>query len=175
MKPIKNHQFINSDSGNDEYFTPIEIIEAARRVMGHIDLDPASSPEANKRINALRFIDRNSDGLKKIWRDRVWMNHPFGRSANGPWISKLIAEFKSGHVTEACCITFASTSEFWFRPLLAFPQCFLHCRTNYYLPDGTLKKGATKGSVITYLGLNTHRFAKEFSKFGTIKIVYKNL
>lgn len=75
-----------------------------------------------------------------------------------------------GRTIAACCITFASTSEKWFRPLLAFPQCFIHGRTNYRLPDGTIKKGATKGSVVTYLGPEVQRFAAEFRTLGTVKI-----
>lgn len=167
---MENHQHINSDSGSDEYYTPQEIIEAARRTMGEIDLDPASSSEANKRVKTLWFFDQHNDGLKAEWRGRVWMNHPFGRTTNRPWIKKLVSEYESGRVTEACCITFASTSEEWFRPLLAFPQCYIHGRTNYFLADGTPKKGVTKGSVITYLGKNVEKFKVEFQSFGTIKI-----
>jgi len=47
---MKNHQNINADSGSDEYFTPVEIVDAARKVMGGINLDPASSLEANQKV-----------------------------------------------------------------------------------------------------------------------------
>lgn len=40
---MKAHRLINQDSGDVEYYTPTEITEAARRVMGGIDLDPFSS------------------------------------------------------------------------------------------------------------------------------------
>ena len=42
---------INQTSGKVEYYTPADIVEAARRVMGSIDLDPASSPAANETVN----------------------------------------------------------------------------------------------------------------------------
>jgi len=45
---MKSHQLINQDSKKVEYYTPVEIIEAARRVLGEIDLDPASSIAAKK-------------------------------------------------------------------------------------------------------------------------------
>ena len=98
------------------------------------------------------------------------MNHPFGRKTNRPWIAKLAAEYASGRVTEAVCITFAATSEQWFAPLLAQPQCYIKGRTNYHLPDGTVKRGVTKGSVVTYFGKNVEKFAAEFRSLGTIKI-----
>jgi hypothetical protein len=135
---MENHQNINADSGCDEYFTPGEIVEAARRVMGEIDLDPASSVLANKRIKAVRIWTISDDGLKQQWLGRVWLNHPFGKSTNKPWILKLAEEYRAGRTQEAICISFASTSEKWFSPLLEQPQCFFWKRTNYFLPDGTL-------------------------------------
>lgn len=76
---------------------------------------------------------------------------------------------RHGAVTEACCITYACTSEAWFRPLLLQLQCFCVPRTNYLLPDGTPKPGVTKGSVVTYFGPNGARFAEAFKGFGVVK------
>jgi hypothetical protein len=163
-------QRINQDSGDFEYYTPANIVEAARKTMGVIDLDPASSFEANKRVRALCFFSQDDDGLSNHWYGRVWMNHPFSRAGNASWINKLICEYSAGRVSAACCITYAATSEKWFQPLLAFPQCFLSPRTNYYLPDGSLKRGVTKGSVVTYLGTRVNSFAREFEALGSIKI-----
>jgi hypothetical protein len=165
---IKNHQRINSDSGVFEYYTPPNIIEAARATMGWIDLDPATSRVANRYVKAgMAFF---YDGENRPWFGRVWLNHPFGRGLNRIWIGKLLDEYKNGNIKCACCITYASTSERWFKPLLDFPQCFLTGRTNYFLPDGSLKKGATKGSVVTYLGDDQWKFALEFAQLGTIKV-----
>jgi ParB family chromosome partitioning protein len=166
---MNSAQLINQDSGDFEYYTPIEIVDMAREVMGIISLDPFSSHKANKRVRASTVMDIHDNGLIKPWFGAVWMNHPFGRKTNKPCIDKLISEFEKGNIKQACCITFAATSEAWFRPLLAYPQCFIHGRTNYYLPDGTKKKDVTKGSVVTYLGDNTERFKEVFSKIGTVK------
>jgi hypothetical protein len=79
-------------------------------------------------------------------------------------------EFKMGRTSEACAITYACTSEEWFQPLLNRPQCFLSPRTNYLLPDGSVLKGVTKGSVVTYYGPHIQRFAECFAHLGTVKV-----
>jgi hypothetical protein len=171
-KPLENHQRCNQTSGEVEWWTPEEILEAARRTLGTIDLDPASCAAANQRVQALRFFTQADDGLRQKWFGRVWMNHPFTREGNGLWVAKLVSEYRSGRVIEACAITYAATSEGWFQPLLEYPQCFLCPRTNYVAPDGTVVKGASKGSCVTYLGPDLDRFAGRFNHLGVIKVAY---
>lgn len=166
---MTSHQLINQTSGITEYYTPEFIIEAARRVMGFINLDPASSERANERVKARRFFTPKEDGLAQEWPGNVWLNHPFGRISNPAWIDKAVNEFQFGNADVLMSITFASTSEAWFQPLLNYPQCFLCPRTNYLLPDGSVKRGVTKGSVVTYMGVADDLFAKVFSPFGKVK------
>jgi hypothetical protein len=172
-KTQTNHQLINQTSGDVEIYTPQNIIKAARACMGSIDLDPASSKKANKRIKASVFYTKENSGLERTWRGRVWLNHPFSREHNMEWINTAISEYALGRVTALCMITFASTSEAWFRPLLRFPQCFLSPRTNYMKPDGTVYRGVTKGSVVTYMGNDLAAFAMAFMTLGEIKISYR--
>lgn len=160
-----NAQLINQTSGEFEYYTPSFIVEAARRVMGSIDLDPASSEQANRSVKAKVYFDIKDDGLSKPWFGNVWMNHPFGRKENPLWINKAMETDEE----QLMCITYACTSERWFRPLTTGLQCYLCPRTDYYLPDGSKKKGVTKGSVVTYYGINIKGFIEEFSKYGWIK------
>lgn len=167
-------QRINQDSGNVEIFTPQNIIEAARECMGGIDLDPASCALANERVKAARYFTKDDDGLSQLWASkRVWMNHPFSRIGNKLWIDKAILEHREGRAESLCMICFASTSEAWFRPLLAFPQCFLSPRTNYLLSDGAVYRGVTKGSVVTYMGPDLPAFARAFGKLGVVKVPYR--
>lgn len=172
-------QHINQSSGNVEIYTPGNILEAARLTLGAFDLDPASSSAANERVMAARIFTQADDGLSQPWSGRIWMNHPFGKKdkktghpGNSAWIDKLESEFVAGNVTAACCICFASTSEKWFRPLLFRPQCFLSPRLNYLLPNGSVYRGVTKGSVVTYFGYSPARFAKAFAALGVVKIYY---
>lgn len=166
-----SHQLINQDSGEVEYYTPTEIVEAARRLMGQIELDPFSSAMANNRVRASRYFTPKENGLAQPWiTPAFWMNHPFGRTTNGPCIRKAVDEYESGRSAQGCCITFAATSEQWFQPLLRRPQCYLCPRTNYFMPDGSIKVGVTKGSVVTYFGRDVVAFAREFRALGIIKV-----
>lgn len=117
---MEKHQFIQQDSGVSEWYTPSPIIEAARRVMRGIDLDPASSAAANETVQAASFFSTADDGLSRPWRGRVWLNPPFAENAR--FIAKLVAEYEAGNVTEACCLTFASLDTEWARLLLRFPR-----------------------------------------------------
>lgn len=170
---INNASMINQTSGEQEYYTPPHIVDAARKVLGgSISLDPATSIRANEIVGAERIFTRESDGLSREWFGTVWMNHPFGKTENPLWIQKFLEEYRSGRMQAGCCITFACTSERWFRPLLEFAQCFLSPRTNYLLPDGSVKKGVTKGSVVTYVGPDFERFACVFAAHGVPKFTW---
>jgi ParB family chromosome partitioning protein len=163
-----NHE--HQDSGDTEKYTPVEIVEAARVAMGGIDLDPASCATANEVVRAGRYYAREDDGLQQPWGGRVFLNHPFARGQNHLWIDKLVRQYLFGDIESACCITWANMPDGWMIPLLQFPQCFPHKRVNYRLPDGAIQRGAPKGSVITYLGLDPLRFADAFRHIGTVKV-----
>jgi replicative DNA helicase len=48
---------------NDQWYTPPVYIDAARQIMGGIDLDPASNELAQKTIRAEVFYSAEDDGL----------------------------------------------------------------------------------------------------------------
>lgn len=167
---MNNSQLIHQDTGNVEWYTPAYIVDKAREVLGRIDLDPASCDEANKVVKASTFYTMDDDGLSKVWKGKVWMNHPFGKATNKKWIDKLVSSYEEGEVEEAICICFASTSEQWFQPLMRYTQCYVSPRVKYY---STSKAAAPpKGSVVTYLGHNREKFYAVFHELGNVMVPY---
>lgn len=72
---------VMQSSESNEYYTPAIYLEAARAVMGSIDLDPASCEKANKTVQATKFHTIETDGLSQPWHGNVWLNPPYGRLA----------------------------------------------------------------------------------------------
>jgi hypothetical protein len=70
-------------SADSNYGSPVEVVLSARRAMGDIVLDPASSEEHNVLVGAQRIYTREDDGFTKPWRARsVFLNPPGGLSDN---------------------------------------------------------------------------------------------
>jgi hypothetical protein len=63
-------------TSENEWYTPADIIQAARTVLGVIDLDPASSEHAQATVQALQHFTLVDDGLKRMWTGNVWLNTP---------------------------------------------------------------------------------------------------
>lgn len=166
-------QNLVQDSGSPEWFTPSNIIEAARSTMGSIDLDPASCAQANKTVQAEQYLTVKVDGLKAMWFGNIFLNHPYGRDNNKRWITKLIRSYQMGHVQQACALVFASTSEGWFQPLFDYPICFIRGRVRHGSPDGANPKASTKGSAVIYLGPHHDLFSKYFCPLGRIMVPYQ--
>lgn len=157
-----------------EWYTPKKFIDAARKVLGEIELDPASSEQANRVVKATTFYDQSIDGLTKTWKAQtIFLNPPYCKAGNTSnqerWTAKLLTEYKAGNVKEAILLVTSATDTIWFHRLLLFPMCFVKGRLNFTTPNGK-GGGATKGSVFVYLGERKDKFKEVFSRLGFVKM-----
>lgn len=158
-----------------EWYTPAKYIESARRVLGEIDLDPASCVAANRTVKAATFFTQADDGFAQDWHGRVWLNPPYGHNAEhesnqGVWAQRLIDEYTTDHVDAAILLVSANTSEQWFQPLWDYAICFTDHRINFDAQEGQKKSGANHGSVLVYFGGDVDAFAREFRQHGRVVI-----
>lgn len=167
-EPVKN---VMHSSESNEWYTPKRYADLAHAVMGGIDLDPASCQAANQNIQANRIFDIDDGGFDRKWSGRVWLNPPYGRGDDGSnqaaWSQKLIAEYKSGNVSEAMLLVNAATGNKWFADLWEFPICFVDHRIRFVSPQGQNSQ-PTHSNVIVYLGENTRRFIEVFTEIGVV-------
>lgn len=163
---------VANNSGNNEWYTPSGYIEAARRVLGDIDLDPASSHEANAVIGAETYYTIDDDGLVQRWQGRVWMNPPYSSDLVTKFADKLIKHFEAGDVPQAIVLVNNATETQWFQSIAfhASAICFPCKRIRFWSPNGVV--GAPlQGQAILYLGGNTNSFIDQFQDFGLLVTV----
>jgi len=162
---------VGFNSGDNEWYTPVEYIKAAKAVMGDIDLDPASSSIANSVVGAYQFYTEADDGLSKPWSGRVWMNPPYAQPFIAHFAARLAESFAAGDVTEACVLVNNGTETGWFQTLAgrASAMCFPRGRVKFWHPS----KEATplQGQAVIYLGPRVAEFRSEFLRFGFVVIV----
>lgn len=120
-------------SEHAEHYTPSLIVEPVRRVLGGIDLDPASCAAANETVQATHYLSES--GLAVPWGPmgalslglvgaptRVFLNPPGGKLStktlepieSGPgyssaavWWAKLHDEWRAGRVECAIFVCFS--------------------------------------------------------------------
>jgi phage N-6-adenine-methyltransferase len=156
-------------TGNYEWYTPVEHIERARRVLGEIDVDPASHPLAQKRVKATQFFTKSDDGLKREWRGKVWLNPPYAQPDIELFIDKMLLELGAGRATEAILLTDNSTDTVWAQKaaLAASLTCFTRGRIPFESPTRGVA-APVQGSAFFYFGGYGDRFAREFADVGVI-------
>lgn len=168
----KPDNLIQFSQKSNEWFTPSRYIEAARAVMGSVDLDPASCELANRTVRAKRFYTQRENGLEQSWHGNVWCNPPYNatgdcRYPQPVWSRKLQHEYRQGNVEQAILLTTASPKQNWFHELLAYLVCFCLERIFFERP-GKAPEELRHGTCFTYFGPHEQRFIDIFSQFGTV-------
>ena len=159
-------------TGENEWYTPAEYIEAARAVMGGIDCDPASSEIANRIVQADRIYTKDDSGLAPcaVWGPRVWMNPPYAQPLVSQFAEALATRVRQGEVKAAIVLVNNATETEWFHALLsvASAACFPKGRIRFLNPDGNPSGAPLQGQAVLYVGANVGRFAEQFGRFGKV-------
>jgi phage N-6-adenine-methyltransferase len=155
-------------SGNNQWYTPYRFVEAAREVMGGIDLDPATCALAQETVRAERFFTEADDGLAQSWGGRVWMNPPYSTGLIDKFTGKLIQEYQAGNVSQAVVLVDNRTDTRWFHGLAGACSrvCFTLGRINFYNENAN-SSGPANGSAVLYFGPRVETFDRVFARFGS--------
>lgn len=162
-----------------EWYTRPTYIEAAREVMGSIELDPASCAAANAIVQAERYYSKEQNGLLQEWHARsLWLNPPYGRSGKmigmhqssiKMFVDKCLHHYQHGDVLQAIILATTEVNAKWFYPLWQYTLCIPDHRVNFIVPIQQKNKYSQMfGTCFVYLGPNEAKFTEVFSRFGRI-------
>lgn len=166
----KANVHVSNNSGEIEWYTPREYVEAARLTMGSIDVDPASSDMANKIIGAERYFTKENDGLEQTWRGNVWMNPPYSQPLVTEFCNLLVEKYLLGETIQACVLVNNATETNFYQNMLKYCKavCFIKGRVKFIDKDGNSSGAPLQGQTILYFGDNPKIFEENFSYFGVV-------
>lgn len=167
LRPVSYH--VSDDSY--EWYTPEEYIEAARRVMDGIDLDPASSDIAQTVVRAGTYYTKDDDGLSSPWFGRVWLNPPYNMPLVEDFTRRAVDDYQAGIIEAAIVLTNNSTDTAWFHRLARYPFCLTRGRIQFWGAND-LTLATRQGQALFYLGGDLDLFSAAFSNFGLVVIGY---
>lgn len=163
---------VSNNSGDNEWYTPKEYLDAVKSVMGSIDVDPASSQIANTIVQAATYYTVADDGRNKDWTGNVFMNPPYAHPLIDEFTNKLISEIQSGNTKQAIVLVNNATETKWFQSLAnkAAAVCFPQSRLRFWSPE---KASATplQGQAFLYFGNDIKAFRSEFGKYGFVAVI----
>ncbi|MCX6753685.1 MAG: DNA N-6-adenine-methyltransferase [Candidatus Nomurabacteria bacterium] len=166
---------VSQNSGNNEWYTPKEYVEAARSVMGSIDTDPASSLIANEIVKATQYFTEEQNGITKEWKGNVWMNPPYAQPLISQFTSAVTDKFISSEIDQAVILVNNATETKWFQKMLSVASCgvcFLKRRIKFLNIYGEPTGSPLQGQCIIYFGNNINSFYEYFSQYGSIFVPY---
>jgi len=155
---------------SNSWFTPPAYIELVRKVLGSIDLDPFSSPEANRVVGATRYLSVSQSAFEHEWPARtVFMNPPYSSNLIGRASARFLNQWKKHRFT-AIVLTNNSTETKWFQGLLCVANaiCFVNHRISFWSSDGKATSGNTRGQVFFYFGSDVDQFRVVFGSIGKV-------
>lgn len=165
---VQQRAHVSYNSGENEWYTPREFIEVARRAMGSIDTDPASNHKAQEWIKAGTYFTVDQSGLERPWSGNVWLNPPYAQPLIGQFCDKVVDEYEAGRVKQAVVLVNNGTETRWAQRLLS--ACSAVClptgRIKFLDHEGNPKLTPLQGQMFVYFGDHSATFMAEFSELG---------
>lgn len=167
-KALKAH--VAHNSGNNEWYTPTQFIDAAREVMGSIDVDPASSEIANRTVGATTYYTMETNGLTQSWTGNVWMNPPYAQPLINEFAEAITAKSASGETAQGIVLVNNATETAWFQRMMdeATAICFPRSRIRFVDLEGKPSGAPLQGQAFLYFGENFIEFGRVFGQFGKV-------
>ena len=159
---------VSNNSGEFEWYTPIDYIEAAKLTMGTIDLDPASCDAANETIKAKTYYTEEQDGLIQPWFGNVWLNPPYSQPLVSQFCDLLVDNYLKDNIKQACVLVNNATETKFYQNMLnhCSAVCFIKGRVKFVDKNGESKGSPLQGQTVLYFGKETTCFVENFSYFG---------
>lgn len=146
---------------SDEYYTPSHELDLVRSFLGQIDLDPASSREANELVGATTYYTIADDGLAPPWFGKVFCNPPYSRGLIEPFVLKFLRERDN---IEGILLVNANTSSSWCQALLRSCDAACLCGSRIKFVGGA--SSARASSAYFYVGPRAADFCSHFAARG---------
>lgn len=176
MTVMSQPMSVLTSHASQDWYTPPDIIELVRSVLGVIDLDPASDALPQTWIKANRFYSKPQDGVFESWdASTVWLNPPYGkdskcnRSNQQLWSALMASKYEGGVFKQGILLINSTHGYKWYEDLWTrYPVCLARERIRFIKPDGTQGGQAKRGQTFVYFGKDSRRFAEIFSGIGRI-------
>lgn len=168
VEAMDNHRA--QGTGENEWYTPAQHIKAVRAFLGEIDVDPASSEQAQKTVKAARYFTVDDDGLKQAWKGRVFLNPPYAQPHIANFMHKLAGEVACKNTSEAIALTHNYTDTAWFHAAAGACAaiCFTRGRIAFVDPSGKAAAKPTQGQAFLYFGKRAKEFGAAFAALGLV-------
>jgi len=166
----------NINTQSQHWGTPLKYINAVKKVLGHISLDPCSNKFSL--VNAeVEYLLPNKDGLVESWNyPTIYVNPPYGidkergTTIKG-WLYKCAHAYEEYNSEVLALVPIAANTVHWKRYVFTKAKsiCFLYDTRLRFLENGVdTGKGAPMACAMIYWGDNQQKFYEIFIEHGAV-------
>lgn len=137
---------------SDDWHTPPEFLVRVHAALGgRIDLDPFSSDDAQRTVQARRWFTPEDDAFQQPWDAwNVYMNPPYSSGLIGRCVDRFVGEYQRGAFERGIVLVNNATETRWFARLLdtASVMLILSKRLQFVNTDGKRVSQNTRGQCV---------------------------